>query len=96
METTSKDTWKKSREGHLVKSYKVRSFLDKASSLVIYYSYIHDYINYGNLTWASTNRADFKNLEAYKTCYSKSKYVYPTDYIQISYRAERQCYGMNS
>ena len=41
--------------------YKDKSLLlDRASSLAVYYSYIHYYVSYGNLAWASTNRANLR------------------------------------
>ena len=34
---------------------KANPFLDKDSLLSLYFSYIHSYINYANLAWASTH-----------------------------------------
>ena len=34
---------------------KANPFLDKDSLLSLYFSYIHSYINYTNLAWASTH-----------------------------------------
>ena len=34
--------------------YKAREFLNKESLKTIYYSYIHSYLNYANIGWAST------------------------------------------
>ena len=35
--------------------YKAKHYLNKRSLLVLYYSFIHTYINYGNIAWRSTN-----------------------------------------
>lgn len=42
--------------------YRTKLFLDKNSLLTLYYSYIHTYLNYENLSWGSTNRANLKKL----------------------------------
>ena len=42
--------------------YRAKPFLGKHSLLILYYSYIHTYLNYENLTWASTNRTNLKKL----------------------------------
>ena len=42
--------------------YRAKPFLGKHSLLTLYYSYIHTYLNYANLTWASTNRTNLKKL----------------------------------
>ena len=49
--------------------YRAKIFLDKNSLLTLYYSYIHTYINYANLSWDSTNRTNLKKL------LSKQKYA---------------------
>ena len=36
--------------------YKAKRYLEKRSLLVLYYSFLHTYINYGNIAWASTNK----------------------------------------
>ena len=41
---------------------RAKQFLGKHSLLTLYYSYIHTYLNYANLTWASTNRTNLKKL----------------------------------
>ena len=35
--------------------FKAKHYLNKRSLLVLYYSFIHTYINYGNIAWRSTN-----------------------------------------
>ena len=42
--------------------YGAKLYLDKNSLLTLYYSYIHTYLNYENLSWGSTNRANLKKL----------------------------------
>ena len=42
--------------------YRAKLFLDKNSLLTLYYSYIHTYLNYANLSWGSTNRINLKKL----------------------------------
>ena len=42
--------------------YKARNSLSKESLLSVYYAYIHTYINYANLAWASTIRANLKKI----------------------------------
>ena len=42
--------------------YRAKPFLGKHSLLTLYYSYIHTYLNYANLSWASTNRTNLKKL----------------------------------
>ena len=42
--------------------YRTKLFLDKNSLLTLYYSYIHTYLNYENLSWGSTNRTNIKKL----------------------------------
>ena len=42
--------------------HRAKPFLGKHSLLTLYYSYIYTYLNYANLTWASTNRTNLKKL----------------------------------
>ena len=35
--------------------YKVKSYLDKKSTVSLYYSFIPSYLNYGNIAWCSTS-----------------------------------------
>ena len=42
--------------------YRAKPFLGKHSLLTLHYSYIHTYLNYANLSWASTNRTNLKKL----------------------------------
>ena len=40
--------------------YKTRDYLSEQSLLSLYYAYIHTYVNYANLAWASTIRTNLK------------------------------------
>ena len=42
--------------------YRAKPFLGKHSLLTLHYSYIHTYLNYANLSWASTNKTNLKKL----------------------------------
>ena len=42
--------------------YRAKLFLDKNSLLTLYYSYIHIYLSYANLSWGSTNRTNLTKL----------------------------------
>ena len=42
--------------------HRAKLFLDKNSLRTLYYSYIHTYLNYANLSWGSTNRTNLKKL----------------------------------
>ena len=44
--------------------YRAKPFLDKESLLVLYYSYIHSYLNYVNLAWGSTYLTNLKKLRS--------------------------------
>ena len=61
--------------------YKAKPFLYKDSLLSLYFSYIHSYINYGNLAWASTHKTNFKKIHsqqkhALKIVYNKDRYYH--------------------
>ena len=43
---------------------KTKLFLDKDSLLSLYFSYIHSYINYANLAWASTHKTNLKKIHS--------------------------------
>ena len=42
--------------------YRAKPYLDKKSLIVLYFSYVHTYLNYANLAWGSTNRTNSKKL----------------------------------
>ena len=44
--------------------YKAKQYLNKRSLLVLYYSFIHTYTNYGNIAWGSTNRTNLKKINS--------------------------------
>ena len=46
--------------------YKARDYLSKESSLSLYYAYIHTYISYANLAWASTTRTNLKKIHSHQ------------------------------
>ena len=49
--------------------YKAKSYIDKHSLLSLYHSYIHSYINYGNIAWGSTTKTNIKKI------YSQQKHA---------------------
>ena len=54
--------------------YKAKHYIDKHSLLSLYHSYIHSYINYGNIAWGSTTRTNLKKI------YSQQKHAIRTGY----------------
>ena len=40
--------------------FKAKPYIDKYSLLSLHHTYIHSYINYGNIAWGSTTRTNFK------------------------------------
>ena len=61
--------------------YKAKPFLDKDSLLSLYFTYIHSYINYINLAWASTNKTNMKKIDsqqkhALRIVYKKDRYYH--------------------
>ena len=44
--------------------YKAKPYLNKDSLLVLYFFYIHSYINYANLVWRSTNRTYLRKINS--------------------------------
>ena len=60
---------------------KAKPFLDKDSLLPLYFSYIHSYINYANLAWASTHKTNLKKIQsqqkhALTILYNKDRYYH--------------------
>ena len=58
--------------------YKAKPFLDKDSLLSLYFSYIHSYIKYANLAWASTHKANLEKIHsqqkhAFRIVYNKDR-----------------------
>ena len=61
--------------------HKTKPFLDKDSLLSLYFSYIHSYINYVNLVWASTHKTNLKKIHsqqkhALRIVYNKDRYYH--------------------
>ena len=59
--------------------YRAKPFLDKESLLALYYSYIHSYLNYADLTWGSTYLTNLKTLRrqqkhAIRIVHNKTKF----------------------
>ena len=48
--------------------YRVSQFLNEDSLKTVYFSYIHSYLNYANIAWASTYATKLKSLFETKTC----------------------------
>ena len=44
--------------------YKARDYLSKESLVSLYYAYIHTYLNFANLAWASTIRTNLKKIHS--------------------------------
>ena len=44
--------------------HKARDYLSKERLLSLYYAYIHTFINYANLAWASTIRTNLKKIHS--------------------------------
>ena len=40
--------------------YRVNQYLNESSLKTVYFSYIHSYLNYANIAWASTYPANLK------------------------------------
>ena len=48
--------------------YRESQFLNEDSLKTVYFSYIHSYLNYANIAWASTYATKLKSLFETKTC----------------------------
>ena len=57
--------------------YRGKLFLDKNSLLTLFYSYIHTYSNYANLSWSSTNKTNLKSYSVNKSMQCKSSTIEP-------------------
>ena len=62
-------TWKehiKFTENKIAKNigilFKAKPYLNKECMLSLYFSYIHSYINYGSIAWASTNKSNLAKI----------------------------------
>ena len=61
--------------------YRVNQYLDESSLKTVYFSYIHSYLNYANIVWASTyptnlNRIHLKQKHAARIVYNKDKFTH--------------------
>ena len=57
--------------------YKAKPYIDKHSLLPLYHSHLHSYINYGNIAWGSTSRANLKKI------YSQQKHAILTVHSKV-------------
>ena len=61
--------------------YRASHYLDKKSLKSIYFSFIHNYVNYCNIAWASTSRTKLdkilkKQKHVVRIIYNKDKFTY--------------------
>ena len=61
--------------------YKSRYFLNEKCSKMLYFAFIHSYLNYGNITWGSTTKTNLTLLlrrqkHAARTIYFKDKFTH--------------------
>ena len=49
--------------------YQAKHYLNKRSLLVLNYSFIHTYIDYGNIAWEVPIEQILKNQQSTKTCH---------------------------
>ena len=59
--------------------YKHKPFLDNDSLLSLYFSYIHSYINYANLSWTGAHQSNLKKIHSQQNhvlriVYNKDRY----------------------
>ena len=73
--------------------YTAKPYIDKHLLLSLYHSYIHSYINYGNITWGSTARSNLKKI------YSQQKHairiVYSKDRLTHTRELFKECKVLN-
>ena len=74
--------------------YKARDYLSKESLLSLYYAYIHTYVNYANLAWASAIRTNFHSHQKHairiifrqdKFSHTKGLFVQSKVYFEYPY-----------
>ena len=61
--------------------YKSRNILSKRTMKQLYFSFIHSYLNYANIAWASTNKSNFISLyrhqkHAVRIIYNKDHFLH--------------------
>ena len=59
--------------------HRAKPYIDKHSLLSLYHSYIHSYINYGNIAWGSTTRTYSLQKHAIRIVYSKDRLSHTTE-----------------
>ena len=74
----------KTRFSNIGMLYKARDYLSKETMLSLYYDYIHTYINYANLAWASTIKTNLKKIHcqqkhAIRIIFRKDKFSHTKD-----------------
>ena len=73
--------------------YKAKPYVDEHSLLPLHQSYIHSYINYGNIAWESTTRTNLKKI------YSQQKHairiVYSKDKLSHTRELFKECKVLN-
>ena len=69
--------------------YDAKLYLNNGSLIVLYYSFIHTYINYGNIAWGSTNRTNLKKINslqkhAIRIIYCKDRFAHARELFRES------------
>ena len=67
--------------------YKTRLVLNEHCAKQLYFSFIHSYLNYGNIVWASTNKSKLEVLfrrqkHATRVIYFKDKFTHANSLMQ--------------
>ena len=80
--------------------YDAKLYLNNGSLIVLYYSFIHTYINYGNIAWGSTNRTNFKKINslqkhAIRIIHCKDRFAHARELFGESKILGRVCYGVS-
>ena len=66
--------------------YRARRVLDSTALKNLYFSFIHSYMNYGNIVWASTSRTKLKKLSSKQKQALRIVYNEYTDIKEIMVR----------
>ena len=66
--------------------YRARRVLDSTALKNLYFSFIHSYLNYGNIVWASTSRTKLKKLSSKQKQALRIVYNEYTDIKEIMVR----------
>ena len=69
--------------------YKAKPFLVKDSVLSLYFSYIHSYMNYANLAWASTHKINLKKIHSQQKHPLKKKFDHDRSYLKTVFDHDR-------